>query len=359
MRFGKACSTLVAVMIGIGSMVGVQNTEAVSRTELAKISVNANGSNFKYWNKEAAAYKQLTGYVKDVTNPKSKNFIPVEDRIAVFDLDGTILCETTPSYFEWMMHIHRALNDPSYTPTEKDRADAEQVKNAVEHIGVPVPNSGQAQAQAAVFAGMTLPEYDAYVRAFMETPAEGLSNLKRGESFYMPIVEVVSYLNANKFKVFVVSGSDRQAVRVLVSDIMPVDSDNIIGTDVEYFASHQAGADGLAYTYKPGDEVVRGEFILKDLQMNKVSNIVREIGKQPVLAFGNSTSDSSMLNYTINDNKYKALAFGLLCDDLVRERGNLKSAEKMRAACEKYGWTTISMRDDFKTIYGDNVRRTD
>ena len=56
-------------------------------------------------------------------------------------------------------------------------------------------------------------------------------------------------------------------------------------------------------------------------------------------------------------NKYKALAFSLLCDDTQRELGNLQKADKMRASCEKYGWIPVSMRDDFKTIYGDNVTR--
>ena len=71
--------------------------EAASRAEISQIAVNQKGSNFKYWNKEAASYQALVAYVKDITNPKSSNFIPVEDRIAVFDMDGTFLCETAPS----------------------------------------------------------------------------------------------------------------------------------------------------------------------------------------------------------------------------------------------------------------------
>ncbi len=354
----KLCSLVLAAMLGFGTLAGVTNSEAASRAELAKISINKQGTNFKYWNKECNAFKQLTSYMKDITDPKSKNFIPVQDRIAVFDFDGTLICETTPSYFEWMMHIHRALEDPNYTPSEQDRQDALQVKKAVESIGVPVPTSNQAQAQDSVFAGMGLEEYDNYVREFMETPAEGLTNLKRGESLYLPMMEVVSYLAATQFKVFVVSGSDRQAVRVICDGIMPVDSDNIIGTDIRYLAAEQGDTDGLKYTYEEKDKVIRGQFQIKDLQMNKVSAMVREIGKQPVLGFGNSTSDSSMLNYAIFNNKYKALSFGVICDDRERELGSPKTAEKMTNACNKYGWITISMKNDWKTIYGDNVKRS-
>ncbi len=378
----KLCAALLSVMVGFGTAAWTPPAEAASRAEIAQISVNQKGSNFKYWNKEAASYQALTSYVKDVTNKNSKNFIPVPDRIAVFDLDGTLMCETTPSYFEWMLYLERALNDPDFTPTPKDREYAKMVKGAIYHIGIPnsiegtglenspkgqdvtapasIPKDidrGQAESQESVFSGLTLGEYEQYVRKFCETPAEGMTNLKRGESFYLPMAEVVSYLTANQFKVFIVSGTDRQTLRILVDGVLPFEMDNIIGTDIMNLASHQGDKDGLSYLYTKDDEVVRGHFTLKDVKMNKVSNIVREIGKQPVLAFGNSSGDYSMFNYTINSNKYRSLAFALLCDDTQRELGNQAKADSMRKACETYGWVPVSMRDDFKTIYGDNVTR--
>ena len=100
-----------------------------------------------------------------------------------------------------------------------------------------------------------------------------------------------------------------------------------------------------------------GKNLVKNLQMNKVTIITREIGVQPVLAFGNSLTDASMLNYAIHGNKYKALGFMLLCDDLEREYGNAAKAEKMRNDCAQNGWIPVSMRDDWKTIYGENVMK--
>ena len=90
--------------------------------------------------------------------------------------------------------------------------------------------------------------------------------------------------------------------------------------------------------------------------MNKVSVIAEEIGKQPVLAFGNSGGDTSMLNYAVYGNKYKSAAFFVLCDDVDRELGNLNKAESCRKLAAENGWQTISMKNDFKTIYGDNVK---
>ena len=69
----------------------VYGAEAASRAEISQIAVNQMGSNFKYWNKDAASYQALTNYVKDITNKNSKNYIPEKDRVAVFDMDGTIL----------------------------------------------------------------------------------------------------------------------------------------------------------------------------------------------------------------------------------------------------------------------------
>ena len=364
--------------------VDMADIDVPTRDQLAQISVNANGNNFHYWNKNAISFQKLTSYVREVTNPASPHYIPVEDRIAVFDLDGTLICETTPSYFEWMLYLERALNDPTYKPTPKEKAYANMVKAGIYHIGIPNPVAGtglessphgvgfkapkelpkdlsreEARAQETAFAGMSLKDYDAYVKRFMKTPAEGMRNLLRGDSFYLPMVEVLSYLAANNFKLFIVSGSDRQTVRILAHGALPVDSDNIIGTDVKAYASHQGTTDGLAYRHTGEDVILRGEFIEKNLQMNKVSSIVREIGKQPVLAFGNSSGDYSMFSYTVTNNKYKALAFALLCDDTERELGNPGKAEKVRAACEAQGWIPVSMKNDFRLIYGRHVTRAD
>ena len=350
----KICSSLVAMSFAFGVAGGV---EAASRADLAAIHVES-AKDFKYWNKDAKSYQALVKYVEDVTDKKSKNYIPEEDRIAVFDLDGTILGERTPCYFEWMMYLERALNDPTYTPSQEDHDYALVVKDAIEKGKIPEDmERKEAMSQASVFAGMTPAEYEAWVKKFMNSPAEGLTNLTRGEEFYLPMVEVVSYLEENDFEVYIVSGSDREALRILCDGIMDIEKDHFIGTDAWVLASGQGDTDGLDYVYKKNDHLVRGQFILKDVKMNKVSNIAQEIGRQPVLAFGNSSGDSSMFNYTINGNKYKALAFSLCCDDLERELGDTAKADKMYKSCAENGWIPVSMKNDFKTIYGDNVKR--
>ena len=348
-----ACALSLAVSFSC-----VYGAEAASRTEISQISVNKQGSNFKYWQKEAASYQALISYVKDVTNKKSANYIPLEDRIAVFDMDGTILCETAPYYFGQMLIIDRTLHDDSYTPSAEDKNFATELETWLKNNKTGEKPKGSSSPHfASIFAGMTYPEYDAYVQNFMKKSVDGLSNMVWGEAFYMPMVEVIKYLQANDFQVYIVSGSERQLVRLLVSDLLNIPREHIIGMDNEILAAHQDGADGLKYIYRNDDHLVRGQFINKNLQMNKVVNIFREIGRQPVLAFGNSKDDASMLNYTITGNKYKSAAFFVLCDDLERELGDTAKAEKCRKLAEENGWHGISMRNDFKTIYGDNVQR--
>ena len=103
--------------------------------------------------------------------------------------------------------------------------------------------------------------------------------------------------------------------------------------------------------------ILGGEFIVKNLKMNKVTVIAQEIGEQPVLSFGNSTGDSSMAEYTTSHNPYKSLAFMLCCDDTERENGNMEKADKMFSLCEEFDWVPVSMKNDWTTIYGDGVTK--
>lgn len=349
-------SLCVAAAIGAG-WAGI--AQGATREEIASIQVNARGSNFQYWQKDSQALARLRSYVKEVTNTKSSDFIPQRDRIAVFDVDGTLACETAPFCFDFLMMVDRALYDSEYNASARDRANAKDVERDIyAHKVTNDTRLKTCESHASVFGGMSMDEYNAYTEKYLRKPVEGFNNLKIGEAYFLPMVEVLSYLRANGFKVFLVSGADRQYTRVM-AEVLPVDSDNILGTDYRYVAAAQKGQDGMAYVFAPEDKVVRGEFEVKNINMNKVSVMAREIGKQPVLAFGNSSGDFSMYNYTATNPNYKTIVFSLLCDDTEREFGKPASAEKMLKNCEKYGWVPVSMRDEWKTIYGDRVQRLD
>jgi len=345
----RICAALTAGLIAFGTF---GTADAMPRDQIAAIQVKR-AKDFKYWAKDSVAKQKLIEYVNDVTNKKSKNFIPIADRIAVFDVDGTIACETAPFCFDFMMFVYRALDDPNYFASAQDKSNAEAVKAAI--YAKKMTNDVRrkhCESNASVFAGMTADEFADYTRNYLNTPVEGFDNLKVGEAFYLPMIEVISYLKANDFKIYLVSGADRDYMRTS-AEIFPVDG--MIGTDYKHVATNQGEIDGMDYTLQPEDKVVRGDFVSKDINMNKVSNIAREIGKKPVLAFGNSTGDSSMINFSLRGNKYRTLAFFVICDDLKREFGNVDKAKKCIKLADDNGWIKISMRNDFKTIYGDNV----
>ncbi|MBQ4421712.1 MAG: haloacid dehalogenase-like hydrolase, partial [Schwartzia sp.] len=105
--------------------------------------------------------------------------------------------------------------------------------------------------------------------------------------------------------------------------------------------------------------VISGAPLIDNAKTRKIFSILNQIGKKPVLAFGNSMGDSGMFEYTLQDNPYPSAAFCVLCDDLERELGNTAKADAMKKTADERGWNTISMKGDFKTIYGENVKRAD
>lgn len=359
----KFLSCLLAATVSLGCFGTVYDAEAASRSEIAAVRVNA-PRDFRYWSKDSVPKQQIIDYVRDVTDKDSKNYIPEADRIAVFDCDGTLMCETAPYYFDWMLCLYRMQQDPTFKPTAYEQEFAVAVNKAI-HSGTVTDEMDQeknARIFPGIFYGFTPEKYHDYVTNYMNsTYVEGLSNLKTGEAFYLPMVEVMSYLANNNFKVYVVSGCEREILRALLQDIMPVPPDRIIGSDHSYRMKKQPDdVPDDVYQWAKGDELIRGNKLFSTINVkgSKVIHIQREIGQKPVLAFGNSSGDASMFDYTITNNKYKAAAFTLLCDDTKRELGNEKKAAQMKQAAKEHGWHTISMRDDFQTIYGDNVKRT-
>lgn len=313
----------------------------------------ANTAPLSLWRDGAPAKTALIGYVNAVTDKNSEDFIPEEERIAVFDLDGTLFLETDPTYFDWLLFEYRVLDDPHFEATPEQTAAARASRRG----SFPKLDKNRERMVSEAYRGMTLPEFGTFVRKFMAQDQPGFIGLKRGDAFYLPMLEVIAYLRDNGFTVYVISGTDRLIVRTLTADTLKLPPSRIIGSDSTIVAASQGKRDALDHTFKNDHLVLGGENLVKNLQMNKVSAIVREIGRRPVLAFGNTLSDASMLNYTIENDRRRALGFMLLCDDLDREYGNTAKADRMRRDCEKNRWIPVSMRDDWKTIYGENVKK--
>ena len=342
----------------IMSISAKEQTEEIKKDQTPSFEEN----DFEYWTNDSKAKQKLVDFVKNATDPNSKDFIPIENRIAVFDMDGTLLSETNPYYFEWMMFFHRVLDDPTYKAPENIRKFVEDVAEPAVYDGK-VSDEIDAQFseyQAEVYKNMSLDEYEKYVQDFMDLPVNGQDGITYGESFYMPMRNVVDFLQDNDFQVYVVSGADRLTTRAAVTKELGIPANHVIASDSMIEASNEGDEDGEFYGYTKDDELIRGEeLIKKNLKTNKVTAIAREIGIQPVLAFGNSSGDESMAIYTITDNEYPAEAFLLLCDDTQRDHGNTEKAQNVADMCKKDGYNTISMKNDFKTIYPEKAEKSE
>ena len=305
----KILAAIAAGLITLGSF-GV-STQAASRAEIAAIHVQT-AADFKYWNDDSPTLQKITEFVEDVTNPNSENFIPPEDRIATFDMDGTFYCETAPIYFQEAMFLYRVLEDNSYQAPKKYLDLAKKI-------------------QPKVYAKEKL----------------------------TPMVEIISYLTNNGFAVYIDSACGADTTRELVKDVIPIQYDRILASDFNFTSTKMGKDNPHDHFFDRHKEkiVISGKPLHDNAKTIKIFSIINQIGKKPVLAFGNSGGDSGMLEYTLQDNKYRSMSFFVICDDTERELGNPKRAASDTALALKRGWNPISMRDEFKTIYGDNVKK--
>ena len=315
---------------------------------------------FSLWNEGAPALSALLDYVEAVTAEGSPDFIPPADRVAVFDMDGTLMGELFPTYLEVVLLAHRILADPSYAPDEEMLSFGRMTRDHALDKSFPADYDYEfSYHQARAFAGMTLSEYADYITRFLVHEADGFDGLTYAGAYYLPMVEVVEYLQNHDFKCYIVSGSDRYMIRTYIEGMVDIPYENIIGSDTALAARDQGDTDGIEYVFTGSDELVRTDRLLvKDLKTNKVLQIAQEIGRQPVLAFGNSSGDVSMLNYTIHHNVYRSAAFMLVADDNVRDYGDPEKGAELAEKWTESGFNVISMAGDWKTIYGEDVIKT-
>ena len=342
---------LLAMLLAVTGLAGVALAEAPADVDEAQ---------FEQWNADAPALNALIEYVEAVTDASSPDYIPEEDRIAVFDMDGTLMGELYPTYLEYYMLAWRILKDPTFEPDAEMLEVGRTLRDCALDNSFPEDMPMQHAIQAArAYAGMTLLEFANFVTTILVREADGFEGMTYGEAYYLPMEEVVEYLQENDFKCYVCSGSDRFICRTFIEGMVDIPFENVIGMDVALEATGQGDTEGLNYVYTTSDDVVRTDkLLIKNLKMNKVAQIAQEIGRQPVLSFGNSSGDVSMHNYVIGNNRYRSAAFMLIADDDVRDYGNPEKAAGLREKWEAAGFNVISMANDWKTIYGEDVVKT-
>ena len=332
-----------------------ESTAETAAEPAADTAVEPTSALSTYWAPDSPVAQSLRDYVSKVTDPAdTDHFIPVKDRIAVFDMDGTLTCETYYTYYDTMMFIEFCLHDHPERVSDELKEVAAAIKPGY------LADESLARNFAKAYAGMTMEEFYNYAVEFGKKPTASFENMRYIDNFYLPMAELVQYLYENDFTIYVISGTERTTTRAIVANSPIKDyvtPNHVIGTDFEVKQKgHETESSNMNFKYANGDELVlTGGFIQKNLNANKSIYIEREIGQRPVLAFGNSGSDTSMMNYTIDSrNPYPAQAYMVVADDNVREWGKQNWEEKS-ADYEAKGYIPVSMRNDFAQIYEEGI----
>ncbi len=314
------------------------------------------------WDPECEAYKRLTSFVESVVDPTSDQYLPPEERIVTTDMDGTFIHEKPPVYLDRTFAIWHVFDDPTYDAPEdlKERVIA-GVDSYFKGTLTPEGEFDFNNIIADAYKGRTPEELmNDMLRYTEEVDVVGFSGMKYSESFYKPMLEVIDYLRANDFDVWVVSATERFLARSFTGKYAGFAPDHVIASDFFIHGEDQDTEDGLDYTLQQDEDlVISGREISENGKTNKCISILNQIGRRPILAFGNSSGDYAMLNYATSNPDHEGIGFLVLCDDTVREYGDLDRATKQEKEAEDNGWVTISMAKDWSTIYGEGVEKTE
>jgi phosphoglycolate phosphatase-like HAD superfamily hydrolase len=303
------------------------------------------------WN-DGPAKQAIIHFVQETTDQASPNFVPPEARIATFDQDGTLWVEH-PVYTQVMYCLERL---PAVVKAKPELKNIEPFKTVLSGNREAVAKLSMKDLEkilAATLTGMTVDKFKAEVKKWIETAKDSRWKRPYTELVYQPMLEVLIYLRSNGYKTYIVTGGGQDFVRVYSEQIYGIPPEQVVGT-----------AGGTKYSYaKDGKPFLTKEpkLLLNDNNAGKPEGIHLMIGRRPYAAFGNSTGDRQMLEYT-KTGKGARLSMLVLHDDARREYayGPAQGLPDTRVGAftqalydeaKKQGWTIISMKNDWKRIF--------
>lgn len=289
----------------------------------------------------------IRSFVERVTTVGT-DFVPVPERIAVFDNDGTLWPEN-PLPFQFAFAIDELKRR---IPTEPALGDDPMVQAALRGdlatLMAGAHYDGLMQVLALTHAGMTTAEFWAIVNDWISTATHPHFGRPYDQIIYKPMLELLKFLRANEFKTFIVSGGGADFMRVWVERVYGIPPEQVVGSTAQ--TTFELRADGPALVKTMSN-------IFVDDAAGKPVGIHQFIGRRPIACFGNSDGDQAMLQYTTINNPRPS--FGLIVHHTDGEReyaydARPKSTGKLVSALEeapKRGWAVVSMKDDWSTIF--------
>jgi phosphoserine phosphatase len=291
------------------------------------------------WN-DGTAKQAILDFVEAATTP-GPAFVEAADRIATFDNDGTLWVEQPlPPQFDFVFRKwgEEVKAEPSLAEQQPYKALVESDQTFFEGAATQDPTvvSTLLEAFGRSWDGTTPEEFAAQVREWTRTVKQPKLGVPYVELVYQPMLELFDLLRANEFRVFVCSGGGRDFMRVFAEELWGIYQENVIGS-------------AAAYTYADG-KLVRSSALLGgvDVGPGKPEHIFAQTGRLPVFAGGNADVDIEML---------ESAKFALLVnhDDEEREFAYTKGADTSLAKADELGWTVVSMKNDWTTVFRDGT----
>jgi phosphoserine phosphatase len=302
------------------------------------------------WN-EGPAKQSITKFVEKVTKPSSPDVVPVPQRIAVFDNDGTLWCEQpVPVQLYFALDRVKALA-PQHPEWKTQEPFASLLKGDLK-TALAGGDRALVDLIMATHAGMTTVEFEQIVRDWIATAKHPNTGKLYTEMVYQPMLELLAHLRANGFKTFVVSGGGIEFMRAWAEKVYGIPPEQIVGSSIKTQFEMRDGKPVL---------VRLAELNFNDDKAGKPVGINQHIGRRPIAAFGNSDGDREMLEYTQGGSGARFMLL-VLHDDAAREYAYGPAlglpTPKLGAftpmlyeQAKKEGWTVVSMKNDWKAVF--------
>jgi len=294
---------------------------------------------------DSPAKAAIVGFVNQVTDQGSADFVPEPERIAVFDNDGTLWSEQ-PAYFQLLFAIDRvkalAPQHPEWNNEQPFKAVLEGDMKALAASG----EKGLLQLVMATHAGMTTAEFEMIVKDWIAAARHPKTKRLYTEMVFQPMLELLDYLRANGFKTFIVSGGGIELMRPWVETVYGVPPEQVVGSSIK-----------TKFEMRDGNPVLTRlpEINFIDDKDGKPVGINEHIGRRPIAAFGNSDGDLQMLQWT-TAGEGRRFALYVHHTDAEREwaydrKSHFGKLDKGLDLAAANGWTVIDMKRDWKVIY--------
>jgi phosphoserine phosphatase len=303
------------------------------------------------WN-DTPTRHAIVGFVERVTDKDSPDHVAPAARIAVFDNDGTLWCEKPmPVELGFILRRLAEMADDDASLRERQPWKAARDKDYGWLAGTITKHYSGDESDVKVlmggivraFAGMSVGDYEAAAREFLDAAPHPTLGRPMRLCTYAPMIELLRYLEANGFTNYIASGGDRDFMRPITDEAYGISSDRVIGS-----------ANGLGYVEDDlgGTLVYQAEMDFFDDGPMKPVRIWSRVGRQPILAGGNSNGDIPMLQYSCGAGG-NGLRLLVNHDDDEREFSYAGGAEMSLEVAAKRGWTVISMKDDWSRVFAD------